>query len=97
MRDDTIDTLVERVRTWTAAGCSLERIVKHLQEAGSSKGDAALALSRGAGVPRAAAIRIVHHSEAYAFRKAVDEAWNAALWDCLELDDLLAPGGDESA
>lgn len=74
----------------TTARWDNERIVQSLYDAGVSKSDAIVALSRGGGVPRADATRIVHHSKAYEARKSVDAAWNNSLLDCLEDDEFIA-------
>jgi hypothetical protein len=89
-KESRIDELIEQVRTLTAAGWDNERIIQCLFDAGASKGDATFALTRGGGVPRGDAIHIVHHNEAYEFRKATDADWNNALCDCLEDDGFIA-------
>ena len=89
-KEPRIEALIEKVRTLTAAGWDHERIIQCLHDAGSSKSDAIVALSRGGGVPRGDAIRIVHHSKAYEARRAIDTAWNNALCDWLEDDDFIA-------
>src|SRR5690606_17548022 len=79
-----VDELIEKVRTLAAARWDNERIVQYLFDADLSKSDAIVVLSRGSGMSRGDAIRIVHHSKAYEFRKAVDAAWKNVLLDFLE-------------
>lgn len=90
VKPDRVDELAGKVRVWTAAGWSVEKIAQHLRDAGLSKPDATVAFARGTGTPRSDAIRIVHHCDAYADRKTVDEAWHEALWDLLEDDEFVA-------
>ena len=92
MTDQELRTheLIEKVRTLTAASWDNERIVQYLFDVGLSKGDAIVALSRGSGVPREDAMRIVHHSKAYEARRDIDALWRDTLLACLEDDDFIA-------